>query len=238
MTASPTPERKELTPLAKLWTWTGHIYLPIALAWAIYVTNGLPVTDELPHPGVLISRGYWGLLASLAAGAMLIWTWAEYAKHAREHAKEALIPPDTTFEELDDRSLVISYGSAVVVFAGLIFFTVMFAGRYGDSRIYLWDAGTPLADHFFNSRYEVYFGTEHGPFAIAARLETGYKPYTGVNQYIPYLTDGILIVLVILILMGIVRLKRMLKRPPVTKTEDPEQSDIDRSSSQSERAET
>ena len=51
--------------LAKLWTFTGEIYIPIALAWGAFVRGGTPGDFK---EGVLITWGYWGVLLALAIG--------------------------------------------------------------------------------------------------------------------------------------------------------------------------
>ena len=42
--------------LAKLWTFTGEIYIPIALAWGVFVRGGTPGDFK---EGVLITWGFY-----------------------------------------------------------------------------------------------------------------------------------------------------------------------------------
>ena len=53
-----------MEPLAKLWTWTGRSFIPFAVGWAVFVRGGLDSAS--PSLGALVSRGYWGLLVTLA----------------------------------------------------------------------------------------------------------------------------------------------------------------------------
>jgi hypothetical protein len=43
--------------LAKLWTFTGEIYIPIALGWGVFVRGGTPGDFK---EGVLVTWGYRG----------------------------------------------------------------------------------------------------------------------------------------------------------------------------------
>jgi hypothetical protein len=66
--------------LAKLWTWVGNLFIPLAIGWALYIRGGL--ADRPPAIGVLVSRAYWGLLVTLITGAALIWALSLYVRLA------------------------------------------------------------------------------------------------------------------------------------------------------------
>jgi hypothetical protein len=100
-----------VTPLAKLWTFVGNWFIPLAAAWAVYVRNGL--TDK-PPPGAVVSRAYWGVVFTLLTLSVLIWTFALYVKQAKQNRAASIVPPNTTFEDASDRNAVISWGTVVV----------------------------------------------------------------------------------------------------------------------------
>ena len=86
-----------MIPLAKLWTWTGQLFIPLAFAWAVYIRNGLDSAP--PADGVLVSRAYAGLVLTLAAATVLSWSFALYVRAARQRQAKVLVPPNTTFED-------------------------------------------------------------------------------------------------------------------------------------------
>jgi hypothetical protein len=100
-----------MMPLAKLWPWTGHAFILFAIGWAIFVRGGL-IDKALPE-GVAISQGYWGLVVALIAANALILALALYVRAGIT----SLVPPNTNFEELEDRNLVISWGTVFVFFS-------------------------------------------------------------------------------------------------------------------------
>jgi hypothetical protein len=108
--------------LAKTWTWIGQAFVPLAIGWGVYVRGGL----DGPHleEGVLISRGYWGLLLTLAVGAALSLVAALYIRAARRAHAQILVPPNTMLEETE-RNTFISWITVMVfalsVVAGFIF---------------------------------------------------------------------------------------------------------------------
>lgn len=202
-----------MMPLARLWTWTGHLFIPVAVVWAFYVRNGL-FADKPPTEGAAISRAYWGLLVSLAAGAVLSWTVALYASAAKgSHSTTILIPANTTFEDETNRNLVISWASLCVFSLAIALALSVFGVRYGDSLIHTWDAQSPLDHGFWSSRIKAYaLGCTHQPcFAVGQRLDaTG--PIYGVNEYILYVTDGAILLLAAILVAGLVFLIRALRR--------------------------
>jgi hypothetical protein len=70
-----------MAALAKLWTWIGQTFVPLAVAWAVYARGGLP--GEHIEEGVLITRGYWALLVTLVVGNGLSLVGALYVREAR-----------------------------------------------------------------------------------------------------------------------------------------------------------
>jgi hypothetical protein len=201
--------------LAKLWTWIGQIFVPLALLWAVYVRNGLP--GEPVSEAVLISRGYWGLLVTLAAGASLAWTAALYVRDVRRQGARILVPPNTMFEEERTRSRIISWGTAIIFVLSVLGALILFGERYSDSRIYRWDDTSPLQSGFWSSRASAHqSGCGHGPcYAVSQRIYPG-GPISGVNEYVLYVTDGGLVILTIAFLCGLVFLiVSFFRVPPV-----------------------
>ena len=200
-----------MKPLAKLWTWTGQLFIPLAIGWAIYIRNG--VGEKAPPEGVLISRGYWGVLVTLLAGSALAWTCALYVREAKQRRARLLVPPNTTFEEGKERNPVISYATAGVFALAVLAALAMFGVRYSDSRIYGWDGRAPLQNGFWGSRIKAHkLGcSSHPCFAVGPRTDGSGVPVFGVNEYILYLTDGGPIVLAVLVGSGLVYLGMALK---------------------------
>ncbi|MBF2715081.1 hypothetical protein FS827_19640 [Agrobacterium vitis] len=183
-----------MSVLAKLWTWTGYAFVPLAITWVFYARGG---TDGTPVAlGVLVSRGYWGLLLTLLVTGLLLWTVTLYVRAAKARGSRILIPPNTTFETGGQRNRLVSWGTAIIFAAVMIAALAVFSIRYGDSRIYGWDDRTPLADGFWESRTIADARRcPNGPcFAISERLDSSGKPLSGVNEYIPIITDAAIVV--------------------------------------------
>jgi hypothetical protein len=202
--------------LAKLWTWIGNTFVPLAIGWAFYMRGGL--TNPLPM-GVLISRGYWGIVVTLIAGAGLVWTMALYVRLAKKNGALIVVPPNTAFEDDASRNRVISWGT-VVVFAVAVLSALTVSGvRYTDSQIHKWDDQQPLQRDFWGSRARAYgLGCPQQPcFAVGQRTDSDGKPVFGVNEYILYVTDGALVIFGLLILGGICFLTKEISyhRPPI-----------------------
>jgi hypothetical protein len=117
-------------PLAKLWTWIGQLFIPLAAGWAVYVRGGS--SEIQPPEGVLISRAYAGLLLALAAGALLAWTAALYVAAAKRSHAQLLVPANTTFEEGDNRNLVISWATAAIFSMTVLLAIILFATSYSQ----------------------------------------------------------------------------------------------------------
>ncbi|MER9684687.1 MULTISPECIES: hypothetical protein [unclassified Mesorhizobium] len=192
-----------MKPLAKLWTWTGHSFIPIAVGWAVYVRGGL--NGETASLGVLVSRGYWGLLLTLGAANILAWTFALYMRAAKRIGMRLVVPPNTTFESSDSRSRLISWGTAVVYAATIMAALVIFGVRYSESRIYVWNDMSPLNVGFMSSRLTAHSrACSHQPcFAVGPRFNDAGKPLSGVNEYVQYFTDGLLLVSAAALLLGL-----------------------------------
>ena len=202
-----------MLPLARMWTWTGQTYVPVAIAWMIYVRNGFPTTPD--DPGVIVSRGYLGLLISLFAGALLSWIYGLYVIKARDLAREPFVPPNTTFEELNSRSLVISWLTASCFALITLLSVLSFATVYSGSMIAKWDSTSPIMNGFWGSRQAAFaVGCIHQPcFAMTPRLHNGGKPIYGVAEYILYITDGVLILGVLAFFSGLLRSILSVTRP-------------------------
>jgi hypothetical protein len=192
-----------MLPLAKLWTWTGHLFIPLALGWAIYVRSGLP--GDLPAIGIIISRANFGLIATLIAAGVLVWTFALYVQTAKARGATSLVPPNTTFEDEKTRNLIISCGTAAVFSMSVVASLIIFSVRYAESTIYEWNAQSPLENGFWASRWAAFrLGCPSPPcFALGPHMD-GLHPINGVVEYILFLTDGAVVVLVSVLIGGVI----------------------------------
>jgi hypothetical protein len=188
--------------LAKFWTWVGHLFIPFAIGWSVYVRGGL--TSAPPPTGVLVSRSYWGLLITLAVGTALIWALALYVREAKRKRASILVPPNTTFEE-DERNQLISWGTIIAFILATALSLIIFGVRYSESVIYRWDDQQPIHDSFFSSRAGAHaLGCAKQPcFAVEKRIDASSNPVHGVNEYILYLTDGGLLVVSLGLIAGV-----------------------------------
>lgn len=195
-----------MIPLARLWTWTGQVFIPLAFAWAVYVRNGLDTAP--PSDGVIISRAYAGLLMTLAAGMVLGWSFALYVAAAKQRRAKLLVPPNTTFEDKKDRNAIVSWATATVFAAAIIAELIVFGSSYAKSEIHDWESTTPLQRGFWSSRAAAHREScEKQPcFALGARLDASRHPIYGVYEYIPYITDGAVLLLALGLFAGLVRL--------------------------------
>jgi hypothetical protein len=205
-----------MMPLAKLWSWTGHAFILFAIGWAIFVRGGL--SDKALPEGVAISQGYWGLVVALIAANALILALALYVRAGKRAGITSLVPPNTNFEELEDRNLVISWGTVFVFLFAVALATVLFSVRYADSVLYKWRTHTKVADGFLYSRLQAHEqGCHSNPcFAVAPQFDGTTEIKSGVNEYLLYVTDGVLVVLVVaLICLLIFALISLISyRPP------------------------
>jgi hypothetical protein len=202
-----------MLPLARLWTWTGQLFIPLAFGWAIYIRNGF---DTAPVPdGVVISRAYAGLLLTLAAGTILSWSFALYVSLAKQYRARTLAPPNTTFEEKKDRNVVISWATVLVFAAAVIAGIIVFGASYAKSELYVWDSLDPLGPGFWSSRAAAYEQSclKHPCFALGAQVDSANRAIYGVYEYIRYVTDGAIVVLAFCLLSGltavVLRLRKM-----------------------------
>lgn len=201
--------------LARLWTWIGNLLIPLAIGWAVYVRGGL--TDRPPPIGVLVSRSYWGLLVTLVAGAALLWVMALYVRLAKRQNALLLVPPNTAFEDDTARNKIISWGTAVVFAISVLSALTVFGVRYAESRIHGWDDQNPIQTGFWISRVRAHeIGCASQPcFAVEQQVEAGGNPIFGVNEYILFVTDGVLTLAALFMLAGAVLMsKEFLSRPP------------------------
>ncbi|MET4481977.1 hypothetical protein [Bradyrhizobium sp. F1.13.3] len=203
-----------MMPLARLWTWIGQIFIPLAIGWAIYIRNGFG--EKLPPDGVLISRGYWGLLIALLAGSALVWTCALYIGLASKRRALLLVPPNTAFEDAKDRSAVISYGTACIFALAVLAALITFGARYSESFIQGWNSRTPVQQGFWSSRIKAHeVGCSSQPcYAVGPRIDGTGTTVFGVNEYILYVTDGVLALFALLLGSGLVYLAVVLTRRP------------------------
>jgi hypothetical protein len=204
-----------MLPLARLWTWVGNLFIPLALGWAVYVRGGL--TDKPPPNGVLVSRAYWGLLVTLIVAAALTWTLALYVQLAKRKNALLLVPPNTTFEDEAARSRIISWATLCAFALAVSLALVLFGVRYGESQIHLWDDPQPLQSEFWASRTKAYaLGCPKQPcFAMGQRMDAVKSPIFGVNEYILYVSDGGLVVVALVIVAGgVLLITTIVYRPP------------------------
>ncbi|MET4424271.1 hypothetical protein [Bradyrhizobium sp. RT3a] len=195
-----------MLPLAKFWTWVGHSFIPLAAGWAYFVRNG-------PDEGVLISRGYFGWALTLLVGAALIFALGRYVSLAKARHAAILMPPNTTFEDANNRNLTISWVTLVVFAFSLIAANILFASRYADSRIHRWNDPAPLEESFWGSRIKAHQipCSERSCFAISKRVRSS-GPVRDVMQYLPFYTDGLLLLFAAAQLAALVYLAVVLSR--------------------------
>ena len=164
-----------MTPLAKLWSKVGNSFIPLALIWAVYTRNGW---TELATTGQRVSRAYLGIGTTLGAAVVLVLAFALYARNAAT-ARASLVPPNTMFEEADDRNPFISWATVGIYSASVLAALIEFANSYKESRIYAWDALVPLKPGFWVSRVQAHeiACTDSSCFAMQQRcLELGKTP--------------------------------------------------------------
>ena len=196
-----------MLPLAKFWTSLGNYFLPVAVAWAYFVRNG---SDE----GVKISRGYWGLAVSLLVGTLLLTTWALYIWRARK-GNASFAPPNTAFEAAYDRHPVVSWGTVAVYILAVVAAIALFGSRYSDSIVHTWKDSIPLAGSFWESRVKAWMSTctDTTCFAMGNRIGNDKNELEYVDQYIPYVTDPVLVILAILLVASFAALLVAFLRP-------------------------
>lgn len=177
---------------ARLWTWTGHSFILPALILGFLVQGGIGPTTA---PGVRISLAYWSLLLTLAVASLMCWTLVLYIRAAKAENSSLLIPPNTNFETREQRSRLVSWGTALVFGTVVLTALWVFSAKYHQSRIHLWDKNTPLADDFWLSRTMANAAacSKNPCYAMASRLNGETLVGEPVNQYIPYITDGLVI---------------------------------------------
>lgn len=192
-----------MLPLAKLWTWIGTVFVPLAIGWMVYVRGGM--SDSVAETGILISRGYWGLLATLIAGSALTWTLLLYVRLAKKSGQRFLVPPNTTFEDSNSRNIIVSSATLIVYIVVFFVSLAVFSVRYSDSNLHSWDSVSPLKNGFLLSRVEAHsVGCKAAPcYAVFKRVQPDSKPISGVLEYVLYYTDGAIIIFVIIVLAGI-----------------------------------
>lgn len=183
--------------LARLWTWIGHLFVPLAIGWAYFVSGG--------EEGIAISRGYWGLLLSLLVSAALISVLASYIWAARVARASIVVPPNMTFEDDENRNTMISWGTVVVFLLIATAAIISFGNRYSSSHIHLWNKTEPLDNSFWGSRAKAraMACADKSCFSMGRRVDGSGKSIEHVDQYFPYLTDGTVAALAILLLASI-----------------------------------
>ncbi|WP_222016059.1 hypothetical protein [Rhizobium leguminosarum] len=166
------------------------------------------MATEPPAVGVIISRAYWGLLVTLLVSAALAWTAALYVRLAKAEGASTLVPPNSTFEEPQLRNRFISWATVCVFTLVCAAALVVFGNRYSESRVYRWDDLQPLEKTFWASRVQAHVidCSNASCFAVAQHFDNAGKAIHGVNEYIPYVTDGAIAVLALLLIAGLLYL--------------------------------
>ena len=102
--------------------------------------------------------------------------------------------------------MLISWGTVGVYLACAVALLILFALTYADSVIHCWNERTDLASGFWASRLEAHLTIckDNSYFAMSSRFtDNTLQPISGVHQYIPYVTDGALVLLSVLALAGV-----------------------------------
>ncbi len=188
-----------MLPLAKFWTFAGQWFIPLTVAWAYFVRTG---SDE----GVLVSRGYWGLLVSLLMGTAMMSALALYVSAAKRANMPLTIPPNTAFEDDANRHPMISRLTVVVFCAAIFGSLIVFGARYSTSEVYEWNSNEALAEGFFKSRQKAHDPKTTGLLAMGKRFDEGGKELKEVNEYLRYWSDGALLLLSYAFLASLVSL--------------------------------
>jgi hypothetical protein len=91
----------------------------------------------------------------------------------------------------------------------------VFGVRYAESVIHGWNERVPLTAGFWGSRSKAHeLGCANQPcFAVGPRMDGASKPIHGVNAYILYITDGVLVLLALLLVAGLAFLIAVLRSP-------------------------
>lgn len=192
-----------MTPLARLWSWTGHAFILLAIGWAVFVRGGL--SDKHVPEGVAISWAYWGVAVSLIAGSALSWTCALYIRAAKREGAQSLVPPNMKFEEPGDRNLFISWSTVVTFGLAVVLSLTVFGVRYADSTLHRWKDNSTVGSGFLGSRLIAYReGCSKPPcFALGSQFDDASKPLDAVDEYLLYVTDGLLCFLAIALALGL-----------------------------------
>ncbi|WP_354132017.1 hypothetical protein [Bradyrhizobium sp. RT4b] len=135
-------------------------------------------------------------------------TLTQYVWKARVARVRILVPPNTTFEEEANRNAIVSWAT-VVIFALVVTGAIIdFGSRYATSRIYPWNSALPLADSFWSSRALARTSSCQAKscFAMGRRVDGSGKAIDHVDQYFPYLTDGLLGLLIACLLGSLLAL--------------------------------
>jgi hypothetical protein len=203
-------------PLARVWTWTGGVYIAAVIAWIITNRGGDP--GPLPAEGILISQGYKYLIVALVAFAALAWIWGAYIHAARQANETSLVPPNMLFETPTERNSLISWFTLVVFFGAAVAGLVVFGVRYSTSVIHDWDSKRAIGRGFWSSRAEAHhLGCANSRcFAMGQHWDDQNKPIDGVWEYLLYVDDGVLLLLIVLGIAGAIFLGIALwRRPPL-----------------------
>ncbi|MGY4297884.1 hypothetical protein ACVWXN_005979 [Bradyrhizobium sp. i1.4.4] len=106
----------------------------------------------------------------------------------------------------------------MVFFLAVITAIIFFSDRYASSRIYRWEERTPMAQSFWESRARARAETcsSEPCFSMGKRFDDSGKELEYVDQYLPYLTDGLLAAMFLLFVGGMAYLLFALLAPSRT----------------------
>lgn len=206
-------------PYGKAWTWLGALYVAAALAWGFDLRGGNPNVAAYPD-GVTASLGYTWLLVTVVAGALLTWIAGLHAREQRAARASLLVPPNMMFEDKDNRRRVLSWATVVVFYGTILLGLSTFGDAYKKSEIHLWNAHAPLSHGFLESRLQAFRTPCESDtcFAMGLRMPETGTPIRGVYGYMPYLSDLLILAVIVFWLAGgaflVMTLLPRLRRQP------------------------
>jgi hypothetical protein len=102
------------------------------------------------------------------------------------------------------RNRYVVWGTAIIFALSVAGGLIVFGIRYSDSHIHRWNEASAVENGFWSSRVSAHQdGCEHVPcYAVAQRMVSDGL-VKGVNEYVLYLTDGGLAILIVGLLCNV-----------------------------------